>query len=290
MDQLIRSDNLSSYYHPIDHVDVPASPTNGIMSSLSVTHTADMVCPHSAPFAVASEQLESSKRKRGRPRKYETPEQALAAKRASASSLKERKKRKRLGKGSSYSRLSFRKSQLYGIGNAGQCFTSHVIGIANGEDVAQKILLFMQQSKREICVLSASGSISSASVRQPAISGGNVTYEGHFDIITLSGSYVGTELGEKTGGLSVCLSNTRGRIVGGGVGGPLIAAGPVQVIVGSFSLGSKKETTTGKKYGPSMRLPSPVGAPPASSGAGFRVPRIDSSSPTHYTFQTGARI
>lgn len=36
---------------------------------------------------------------------------------------------------------------------------------------------FMQLSKREICVLSASGSISNASLRQPATSGGSITYE-----------------------------------------------------------------------------------------------------------------
>lgn len=38
-------------------------------------------------------------------------------------------------------------------------------------------MMFMQQSKREICILSASGTISNASLRQPATSGGNITYE-----------------------------------------------------------------------------------------------------------------
>lgn len=38
-----------------------------------------------------------------------------------------------------------------------------------------------------------------------------------------------TELGGRTGGLSVCLSSTDGQIIGGGVGGPLTAAGPIQV-------------------------------------------------------------
>ncbi|KAF7817781.1 AT-hook motif nuclear-localized protein 14 [Senna tora] len=44
-----------------------------------------MVYPHSVPSAVSS-QLEPPKRKRGRPRKYGTPEQALAAKKAATSS------------------------------------------------------------------------------------------------------------------------------------------------------------------------------------------------------------
>lgn len=35
-------------------------------------------------------------------------------------------------------------------------------------------------------------------------------------------------MGGKTGGLSVCLASD-GQIIGGGVGGPLKAAGPVQV-------------------------------------------------------------
>ncbi|KAK4786499.1 hypothetical protein SAY86_003188 [Trapa natans] len=295
MDQTTRRDNLSSYYSPTHHAAVAASPTNGLLppppSSAAIP---DMVYPHSAPSAAASTPLESTKRKRGRPRKYGTPEQALAAKRATASSQKERKEQQQGFGGSSssphsssYSGPSYRKSQL--SGNAGQGFAPHVIGIAAGEDVAQKIILFVQQSKREICILSASGSISSVSLRQPATAGGNVTYEGCFDIVTLSGSYVRTESGGKTGGLSICLSDTGGQIIGGGVGGPLIAGGPVQVILGSFSVGSKKETTTCIKDDPSMRLPSPVGALPASSG-GFRVVGMDSSSPSHYMVQTGARM
>lgn len=106
-------------------------------------------------------------------------------------------------------------------------------------------MLFMQQSKREICILSASGSISNASLRQPATSGGNITYEGRFDILSLCGSYVRTELGGRTGGLSVCLSSTDGQIIGGGVGGPLTAAGPIQIIVGTFVIDPKKDITGG---------------------------------------------
>lgn len=33
----------------------------------------------------------------------------------------------------------------------------------------------------------------------------------------------------RTGGLSICLSGADGRVVGGGVKGPLVAAEPVQV-------------------------------------------------------------
>lgn len=165
---------------------------------------------------------------------------------------------------------STKKSQLAALGSAGQGFTPHIITVAAGEDVGQKIMLFMQQSKREICILSASGSISNASLRQPATSGGSITYEGRFDIISLCGSYVHTELGGRTGGLSVCLSSTDGQIIGGGVGGPLTAAGPIQVIVGAFLIDTKKDIVVDVK-GDTLanKLPSAVGAVPVSS-AGFR--------------------
>ncbi|XP_018509780.1 AT-hook motif nuclear-localized protein 14 [Brassica rapa] len=50
--------------------------------------------------------------------------------------------------------------------------------------------------------------------------------EGQYEILSLIGSYIRGEHGGKTGGLSVCLSSSDG--FGGGVGGPLKAAGPVQ--------------------------------------------------------------
>lgn len=126
-----------------------------------------------------------------------------------------------------------------------------------------------------MCILSASGSISNASLRQPATSGGNITYEGRFEIISLTGSYVRNELGTRTGGLSVCLSNTDGQIIGGGVGGPLKAAGPVQVIVGTFFIDNKKDTSAGVKGDASAsKLPSPVSEPVSSLG--FRQ-TVDSS-------------
>lgn len=139
-------------------------------------------------------------------------------------------------------------------------------------------MLFMQQTRRELCILSASGSISNASLRQPAISGGSIAYEGRFDIISLTGSYVRSDLGGKAGGLSACLSTTNGQIVGGGVGGPLIAAGPVEVIVATFQMDPKKDASAGFKGDASAStMPSPVSAstavyrPVVESSGGFTV-------------------
>ena len=76
-----------------------------------------MVYPHSVPSAVSS-QLEPAKRKRGRPRKYGTPEQALAAKKAATSSSHYSSKEKKdhaFGTASSYS-TSVKKSQSFTLG------------------------------------------------------------------------------------------------------------------------------------------------------------------------------
>ncbi|KAK9919488.1 hypothetical protein M0R45_028079 [Rubus argutus] len=283
---------LSSYFNPNNTATAAAaaatvatttaaSPTNGLMPNTHSTDGTHMVYTHSVPSSAVTSPLEPAKRKRGRPRKYGTPEQALAAKKAAttsshSSSSKEKKEQQQHGSASPSYSGSTKKSQLLALGNSGQGFTPHVLNVAAGEDVGQRIMVFMQQTKRDICILSASGSISNASIRQPATSGGNITYEGRFEIISLSGSYVRTDLGGKSGGLSVCLSNTNGQIIGGGVGGPLKAAGPVQVIVGTFLIDNKKDVNTGVKVeAPAPRMPSPGGGAPMMN-VGFRS-AVDSS-------------
>ncbi|XP_021888678.1 AT-hook motif nuclear-localized protein 14 [Carica papaya] len=129
----------SSYFHqPPTSTNITLnvaapSPTNGLLPSNDGAH---MVSPHSVPSAVMSP-LEPARRKRGRPRKYGTPEQALAAKKTASSSNNSssaRMRREQAGSAasSSYSGSS-RKSQLVALGNAGQGFTPHVINVAAGE-------------------------------------------------------------------------------------------------------------------------------------------------------------
>ncbi|XP_020589140.1 AT-hook motif nuclear-localized protein 10-like [Phalaenopsis equestris] len=143
-----------------------------------------------------------------------------------------------------------RKAQLTALGNAGQGFTPHVITVSAGEDLVNKLVSVMQQGKRAVCVLSATGSILNPSFRQPASSSSNDTYDGMFDIISLSGALTYAKDGgtvSRTGGLGICLSGVDGRIVGGGVEGPLIAAGPVQVIAGSFLIDIDRNFSASRK-------------------------------------------
>ncbi|KAK6804525.1 hypothetical protein RDI58_002309 [Solanum bulbocastanum] len=195
----------------------------------------------------AMPQGEPVRRKRGRPRKYGAQAAMSLAltppPSTQAMSLNPTQKR---GRGRPPG--SGRKQQLASFGGwlsntAGIGFTPHVIMIAVGEDITTKIMSFSQQGPRSICILSANGVISTVTLRQPSTSGGTVTYEGRFEILCLSGSFLVNESGGsrgRIGSLSVSLASPDGRVIGGGVGGVLIAASPIQVIVGSFLCSSSK--------------------------------------------------
>ncbi|CAM8958251.1 unnamed protein product [Rhodiola kirilowii] len=123
-------------------------------------------------------------------------------------------------------------------------FTPHVVTVKRGEDVAAKILLLGQQGHKGICVLSAIGVVSNVTIRQPSSSGGILTYEGRFEILSLTGSY--TVASSVSGGqgwvgaLSVSLAGPDGRVVGGSLAGSMTAASPTQLVLGSFTPGGYK--------------------------------------------------
>ncbi|XWS55946.1 hypothetical protein CRYUN_Cryun09bG0043600 [Craigia yunnanensis] len=120
---------------------------------------------------------------------------------------------------------------------AGGDFTPHVVTVNTGEDVAGKILSLSQKGPRGICILSANGAVSNVTIRQPGSSGGILTYEGRFEILSLTGSFTVSDTGGvkcRTGGLSVSLAGPDGRVIGGGLAGILEAASPIQIVVGSF--------------------------------------------------------
>lgn len=188
------------------------------------------------------------KKKRGRPRKY-GPDGTVAIlikPFPSPTSLSPLSPLQKRGRGRPPG--SGKNQQLAALGDlmcgsAGAGFTPHAVTVAAGEDVAARIMSFSQQGPRGICILSANGAISNVTLRQPSTSGGTVTYEGRFEILSLSGSFLVTDSGgtrSRTGGLSVSLAGPDGRVVGGGVAGMLMAASPVQVVVGSFICTSKK--------------------------------------------------
>ncbi|CAM8941120.1 unnamed protein product [Rhodiola kirilowii] len=205
--------------------------------------------------------METVKKKRGRPRKYrpgETPSTAVMSPKpiSSAAPLpavidfstaKRAKVRPVVGSESKLqSRVHLGNSNLGELVacSVGVNFTPHIITVSTGEDITKKVISFSQQGPRAICILSATGAISSVTLRQPDSSGGTLTYEGRFEILSLSGSFMLSETNgtrSRTGGMSVSLASPDGRVIGGGVAGSLVAANPVLVVVGSFVTSSQSE-------------------------------------------------
>ncbi|KAI7753618.1 hypothetical protein M8C21_000679, partial [Ambrosia artemisiifolia] len=183
------------------------------------------------------------KRKRGRPRKNPTDgcDGPLAMVATAAQSGEPNLGKKSRGRPPG----STKKLQPVASGSPGGGFMPHVVDVKSGEDVLAKLIWLSQNSTRALCILSASGVISNVTLELAATSTGTATYEGQFEILSLSGSFIVPESDNQHSricGLSVALSGPNGRVLGGNVAGPLTAASPVQVIIGSFVPTSRKPT------------------------------------------------
>ncbi|KAG0464174.1 hypothetical protein HPP92_020243 [Vanilla planifolia] len=251
------SSDLSSFLIPQHHHLLPdsASADAAAAGKMMFSHPPNSPAGDANPFAIshavttraspACLSPEPVKRKRGRPRKYGAlPSSRLLTLPISAASTASKPSPLLLHsspdsssrkKEASAASSSMRKAKFAALGSAGEEFTPHVFTFSAGEDVVYKLMCMMQQLKRAICVLTATGSIVNPSLCQSG-SSSSITYEGKFEIISLSGSLLYTKACDplRTGKLVICLSGMDGRIVGGGVEGSLIAAGPVQMIAGSF--------------------------------------------------------
>ncbi|KAK7390106.1 hypothetical protein VNO78_25405 [Psophocarpus tetragonolobus] len=193
------------------------------------------------------------KKKRGRPRKYGPDGSVtMALSPMPISSSAPTSNDFSSGKRGKMRGMEYKKSKKVGLdylGDLNACsdgtnFMPHIITVNAGEDITMKVISFSQQGPRAICILSANGVISNVTLRQPDSSGGTLTYEGRFEILSLSGSFMPTDnqgTRSRSGGMSVSLASPDGRVVGGGVAGLLVAASPVQVVVGSFLPSSQQE-------------------------------------------------
>ncbi|CAN8325610.1 unnamed protein product [Cochlearia groenlandica] len=203
----------------------------------------------------------SMKKKRGRPRKYghDGAKVALSPNPISSAaprsshvidfSASEKRAKDKVKPATTTSSIKT-KNQVNTLGewatsSVGSNFTPYIITVNVGEDVTKKIISFSQQGSLSICVLCANGVVSSVTLRQPDSSGGTLTYEGRFEILSLSGSFMPSSDSDgtrsRTGGMTVSLASPDGRVLGGGVAGLLVAATPIQVVVGGFLAGTNNK-------------------------------------------------
>ncbi|KAL3624487.1 AT-hook motif nuclear-localized protein 22 [Castilleja foliolosa] len=111
---------------------------------------------------------------------------------------------------------------------------SHVMEIANGCDVQESISTFATRRQRGVCILSATGTVTNVTLRQPSAPGSVLTLQGRFEILSLSGSFLPPPAPPAASGLSIYLAGAQGQVVGGSVVGPLLASGPVVIMAASF--------------------------------------------------------
>ncbi|KAL0310473.1 UNVERIFIED_CONTAM: AT-hook motif nuclear-localized protein 1, partial [Sesamum calycinum] len=278
---VVGSDAPSDYHvAPRTTTDNPTQVTGSAPPNVTVTPAAASVAPPSASVAGLSGAT-TLKKKRGRPRKYGpdgSVAMALSPKPLSSSApppvidFSAVEKRGKVRPVGSAAKLQQPRMETESLGEWVSCsvganFTPHIITVNAGEDVTMKVISFSQQGPRAICILSANGVISSVTLRQPDSSGGTLTYEGRFEILSLTGSFMPSETGgmrNRSGGMSVSLASPDGRVVGGGVAGLLVAASPVQIVVGSFLAGNQLEQKT-KKHKPESMSIIPTAAIPISS-------------------------
>nr|VDC74850.1 unnamed protein product [Brassica rapa] len=207
--------------------------------------------PTGPPPATEGFSTGQMKKKRGRPRKYghdgaavtlsPNPISSAAPTTSHVIDFSAAEKRGRVKPATerSFVRTKYQVENLgeWAPSSAGANFTPHIITVNAGEDVTKRIISFSQQGSLAICVLCANGVVSSVTLRQPDSCGGTLTYEGRYEILSLSGSFMpidsdGTR--SRTGGMTVSLASPDGRVVGGGVAGSLVAATPIQLVLGSF--------------------------------------------------------
>ncbi|XP_038717663.1 AT-hook motif nuclear-localized protein 11-like [Tripterygium wilfordii] len=173
----------------------------------------------------------SMRRKRGRPRKCEIS--------GTASHLSEPPPKRRRGRPRGSGRIQFLTS-LGGCGleTAGGCFTPHVLELKAGQDIVPEISS-LAVFPRAAIVLAAAGALSSVVIARPGQAGGFVRYDGYFQILSLNGIFIfsevdGTPTPRNNGYLSIVLAHPDGGVFGGAVTGCLIAANPIQLVVGTF--------------------------------------------------------
>ncbi|KAJ3692570.1 hypothetical protein LUZ60_011665 [Juncus effusus] len=116
---------------------------------------------------------------------------------------------------------------------------AHILEVGAGCDVFSALSAYARRRQRGVCVLSAAGSVTDVTIRQPSSvtsPGAPVAaLQGRFEILSLSGSFLPPPAPPGATSLAAFLAGGQGQVVGGAVAGPLIAVGPVVIVAASFT-------------------------------------------------------
>ncbi|GER31250.1 AT hook motif DNA-binding family protein [Striga asiatica] len=221
----------------------------GAPSAYHVASRVDQLETSLSQFSSPTMSANSDRKKRGRPRKYKPDESLVGSFQTSPSPTYSEHGRLAVSQPVSgkkhKSKIGTEKLDDWVECSTGSSLLPHVIIVNTGEDITTKINEFARQGPRAVCIVSGSGTVSNVTIQHPNSSGGILTYEGIFEILSLSGSFTPTEMPDskngRSGNLTITLSGADGRVVGGLVSGVTIAATPIKVVVASFLLSSNSD-------------------------------------------------
>lgn len=116
----------------------------------------------------------------------------------------------------------------------------YILEVPTGLDLVHSITQFSKKRNTAIRVLSATGTVSNVTLRQPAVVSAAVTFHGRFDLLSLSATVFPspTTTSFSRGNIHefcISLGGPGGQVVGGTVVGPLYAAATVYVVAASFN-------------------------------------------------------
>ncbi|KAK9166869.1 hypothetical protein Scep_002060 [Stephania cephalantha] len=111
-----------------------------------------------------------------------------------------------------------------------------VLEIPGGTDVVNAVFGFAKRRNVGLCVLTASGTVTNVSLRQPSFTpdgrGAVINFHGRFDLLSISATFIPPL--SSTNSFTISLAGPQGQIIGGSVAGALAAVGTVFLVAASF--------------------------------------------------------
>ncbi|KDP43236.1 hypothetical protein JCGZ_22788 [Jatropha curcas] len=112
-----------------------------------------------------------------------------------------------------------------------------ILEISAGSDIIETIVNFARRNHASISVISATGSVSDVTLRHPISHAPSLSFHGPFNLLALTGSFVGTfALPTKpcSSSFGISLAGAQGQVFGGIVAGKVLAASQVVVVAATF--------------------------------------------------------
>ncbi|KAA8550157.1 hypothetical protein F0562_001827 [Nyssa sinensis] len=111
-----------------------------------------------------------------------------------------------------------------------------VLEISAGSDIIEMVAQFARRRHLGISILSGSGTVSNVTLRHPVTHAPNLTLHGPFNILSLSGSFLGSCSSSTSSSCTfgISLAGAQGQVFGGIVAGKVTATSQVMLVGATF--------------------------------------------------------